>query len=119
MATPKPEGDVFSAAQNRTRELRELREELDQAKTFLAGVLKLIEARTGDYQKTDRFCLQCHKQYLHSGPDNCQCICHAAVAFMKEHPTQAMIEEAKEKAAALAAQPVDEGQAEDAEQTQT
>jgi hypothetical protein len=125
MANRQPEGDVFGSASLR-RELKEARDEADQAKTYLAGVLVLIQARTGDYQLTDRFCIKCHKQYLHSGPDNCECICHRATEFMKEHPTIAQIaaanelaEQQKAEAAALAAARQEEGQADDAEQTQT
>ncbi len=118
MAQKAPEGDVFGSASLR-RELKEARDEADQAKTLLAGVLLLIQARTGDYQLTDRFCLKCHKQYLHSGPDNCSCICHAANDFMKEHPTVAQIaaaEEAKQLAAQSAVAQTEDGQADDADE---
>ena len=121
MAQKAPEGDVFGNASLR-RELKEARDEADQAKTYLAGVLLLIQARTGDYQLTDRFCLKCHKQYLHSGPDNCSCICHEATQFMKEHPTVAQIAAANElaaqqkaEAAALAAKQED-GRVDDADE---
>jgi hypothetical protein len=136
MANRQPEGDVFGAASLR-RELKEAREESDQAKTLLEKTLLMVRARTGDYQLTDRFCLRCHKQYLHSGPDNCQCICHEAHRWLKAHPTQAMVwapqviafwaaidlavataktEARNEAARAAAVQQVDEGQADDGDE---